>query len=799
MEDGSMALAVGTRLGPYEILSPLGAGGMGEVLKAKDTRLQRTVAIKVLPSELASDAERRSRFEREAHAASALNHRNIATVFDIGEDQGTHYIVMEFVEGNTLREFLDEGPLSTETMLPLATQIAEGLAKAHAAGIVHRDLKPENVMVTDDGLVKIVDFGLAKLMPQGPDVESEALTETRATQVGAVLGTVPYMSPEQAAGRALDYRSDQFSFGSILFEMATGQRAFKKETIPETLAAIIEDDPEPIRRLNEAVPPELSVIVQRCLAKDPAGRYEATEELATELKAVPETPSVWRARRRALWGAAGVLVAALGVGWGPSLVDLWDRLPGGVTAPSIDSIAVLPLRNLSGDPEQEYFADGMTEALITNLTKVEALRVIARHSAMRYKGTDLSSAEIAKELGVDAVVEGSALRVGDSVRIMAQLIDPETEQALWAESYERDLENVLVLQGEVAQAIAAELEVALTPEETRSLAGAHAVNPEAHDAYLKGSFYWKTLTREGLDTAQRYFELALEKDPSFSAAYAGLAWVWADRQQMGIAPPHEAGPKGKAAALRAIALDDSSAAAHGALGAIRTWTDWDWDGAEKAWRRALELDPKAANAHAYFAHFLAIAGRIDEAVLHSERAIELDPYNALFHALYAQVLYSARRYDETMAAARTALAMDPAMGVATDALYSAFVMKGMRDERLALQRERIAGTPEQVAAFEQGLAEVGYDGAWRRVADLLVAWHESGVPHHAARPKAIANWYRGAGEYEKAMDWLEKAFDQHDPGLPYINIEPKYDPLRSDPRFQDLLRRMNLPQAEVGS
>jgi TolB-like protein/Tfp pilus assembly protein PilF/predicted Ser/Thr protein kinase len=796
-----MSVPSGRRLGPYEILSPIGAGGMGEVLKARDTRLQRTVAIKVLPSELSSDAERRSRFEREAHAASALNHPNITTVFDIGEDEGTHYIVMELVEGKTLRELMHEGPLSTETMLPLATQIAEGLAKAHSAGIVHRDLKPENVMVTEDGLVKILDFGLAKLVPQGAGEGSEAPTETRVTQEGVYLGTVPYMSPEQAANRRLDYRSDQFSFGSILYEMATGKRAFKKDTVPETLAAIIEDEPEPIRKLNEAVPAELSVIVERCLAKGPAQRYESTGDLAKELKAVPEAPSPWRARRRVLSGTGAVVVVLLAAALGPKLRGLWDQLTTRAGPAPIESLAVLPLRNLSGDPEQEYFADGMTEALITDLAKLSGLKVIAPHSAMRYKGTDKPLAEVARELGVDALVEGSALRAGNSVRIMAQLIDPKTEQALWAESYERALENVLVLQGEVAQAIAGELAVSLTPDETRRMAAARPVNPEAYDAYLKGSFYWKTLTPEGLDTAERYFELALEKDPSYAPAYAGLAWVWADRQQMGITPPHEAGPKGKAAARRAIALDDSSAEAHGALGAIRTWTDWDWDGAGEAWRRALKLDPQAANAHAYFAHFLLITGRTEEAIRHSERAIELDPYNALFHALYAQVLGITRRHDDAMAAARTALAMDPGMGVAADALNSVFVAKGMRDEQLALQRERIAGNPELVAAFEQGLVEGGYEGAMRRVADLLAAWYEADAPRPGwiGTPASIAEFYNWAGDHERRMDWLEKGHEVRDPMLPYVASCPLSDPLRPDPRFQELLRKMNLPQAEVGS
>jgi tetratricopeptide (TPR) repeat protein len=449
----------------------------------------------------------------------------------------------------------------------------------------------------------------------------------------------------------------------------------------------------------------------------------------------------------------------------------------------------------------------MTEALITDLAKIGALKVISRSSAMRYKGTDKPLEEIARELNVDVLVEGSALRAGGSVRIMAQLIDPETEQALWAESYERDLENVLLLQSEVAQAIAREVQVALTPDETERLAAVRTVNPEAHDAYLQGSYHWKKLNPEDLDTAQRYFDLALEIDPSYAPAYAGLAWVWAARQQMQITHPREAGPKAKAAAQRAVELDDGSAGAHEALAVIMTWTDWDWAGAGPEWRRAIELDPNAANAHAYYAHFLIVMGRIDEAVPHSEKALELDPFNALFHGLYSMVLENARRHDDAIAAARTALTLQPNLGMARNALQHAFVSKGMRDENLAVQRERNANDPEREAAFEQGLADAGYEGAYRRLADLLAARYEEsgGMPETGVRsaglswrgrvfmPVAIAWRYIYAGDYDSAMDWLEEAYDIHEPALPYIGTSPLYDPLRSNPRFQDLLRRMNLP------
>jgi TolB-like protein/Tfp pilus assembly protein PilF len=468
----------------------------------------------------------------------------------------------------------------------------------------------------------------------------------------------------------------------------------------------------------------------------------------------------------------------------------------------IESIAVLPLRNLSGDPEQEYFVDAMTETLITNLAKIGALKVTSRSSAMRYKDTDKPLAEIARELDVDAVVEGSAMRAGDSVRVMAQLIDPETGQALWAESYERDFANVLLLQSEVAQAIAGEVQVALTPEEAGRLAGAGTVNPEAHDNYLKGSYHWKKQTPADLDTAQRYFELALEKDPSYTPAYEGLAWVWAVRQQLAIVPPDEAGPKAKAAALQAVELDDGSAGAHAALALVKTLTDWDWTGAEAEWRRALELDPDSADAHAFFGYFLAITGRAEEGVSHAERAIELDPFNALFHGLSATVLYFDRRYDDAIAAARTALASQPDMQLAGNALQLVLYAKGMGDEHMADRRDWIAGDPELVAAFDEGLADGGPEGAHRRIADLLAARLEKSG--QAVAPggfgiMGVAQQYLFAGDFYRAIESLEKAYEARSPNVLDIGHGPLWDPLRSNPRFQDLVHGLNLPMSGPAS
>ena len=586
-----MPLSPGTKLGQYEIVEAISTGGMEEVYRARDTKLDRDVAIKVIRQELASDPERLKRFEQEARAASALNHPNIITIHNIREHRGTPYIVIEFVEGQTLREILSEGPLPTKRPLQLATQMADGLAKAHAARIVHRDLKPANIMVTTDGFVKILDFGVAKLIPEPAEVSSERTTVSRRTGEGSIVDTVPYMSPEQAAGRPVGYRSNQFAFGSLLYEMATGNVAFKRDTVPHTQVAIIEDEPEPIKKLNDEIPTQLSAIVERCLAKDPEKRYESTAELATELKNVPETSHAWRARRWVLWATAALLATFLVWAFGPNLVRLSKRVLPSTTRAPIESIAVLPLHNLSDDPEQEYFADGLTEALITDLAKIRALKMISRTSAMRYKGTDKPLSEIAQELNVDAVIEGSALRVGDRVRITTQLIDVETDQALWAETYERDFQDLLVLQSEVARAVAREVRVKLTPEEREGLTRRRQVDPKAHEAYLKGRYYWNKRTINAFEQSIEFFDQAIQVDSSYAVANAGLADSYNMLGAFRARPPIEAFSRSKALALKALEIDETIAEAHASLAFAKFKMDWDWRGAEEGFKRSIEFNP----------------------------------------------------------------------------------------------------------------------------------------------------------------------------------------------------------------
>jgi TolB-like protein len=772
---------------------------MGEVWRARDERLGRDVAIKLLPAEFAADRERLKRFEREARATAALSHPNILAVHDIGIHEGVPYLVEELLEGESLKERLDRGSLTQPEALRIAGEIARGLAAAHEKGIVHRDLKPGNVFLTRDGTVKILDFGLAKLVPTVPSEEAETLTQapTATTQLGGVLGTVAYMAPEQARGKAVDQRADVFAFGVVLYEMLTGERPFRGATGTDVVAAILKDEPAP---LPANVPQSVTAVVTRCLAKDPDRRYQrgsevraALEALRSGVAAVP-APSWLTARPHRWWVMAGTLLAAaIAVGLALDVGGLRGRMLGsrGGSARSI-KLAVLPFANLSGDPEQEYLSDGLTQEMISQLGRLhpQSLSVIARTSVMRYKKTETPIDQIGHELGVDYVLEGSAQRESGRIRISAELIEVKEQTQLWAEVYERELSGILALQSDVAQKVAAALALKLLPAEQARLANARTVNPEAYEAYLRGSYHWRRLTKADIDTAKRYFELALEKEPSYAPAYEGLAWVWAAYRQMGIIPPLESGPKAKAAALRAIELDEDSAEAHHAMAVVKTWVDWDWAGAEREWKQALELDPNGATMHAYYAHFLAITGRLEEAIPHSQRALELDPFNALLHSLHAGVLNYQGRYEEAEAAARTALKLQPDAPIGTSQLAAALFGQGKREDYLALEREWAASDPDRAAALERGLAEAGYEGALRRVADLLAARYERRSDGVAAM--SIAYRYLRCGDTNQTIHWLERAYEDRDPNLPYIG-RPCWAPLRADPRFQDLLRRMNLP------
>ncbi|MBN1270630.1 MAG: protein kinase [Candidatus Aminicenantes bacterium] len=778
------SLRKGTTLaGRYTIIEELGRGGMGVVYKAEDTKLKRTVALKFLPPELTHVPEVKARFIREAQAAAALDHPNICTVHEFDETEATTFISMAYVEGQSLRKKIESGPLGMEEAINIATQVAEGLQEAHKKGIVHRDIKSGNILVTDNGQVKIMDFGLAR--------KTEG---TLLTREGSTMGTIAYMSPEQAKGEKVDHRTDIWSFGVVLYEMLTGQLPFRGEHEQAVVYSIRKDKPEPISNVKPEISASIEQVVNKALEKNPDKRYQQIDDLLDDLKSisagiVPEEirtrikKEKLRKRKRAfLYGGAATLVISAVV-----LALLLFTGP----AEAIDSIAVLPLENMTGDAEQQYFVDGVTDELIGQLGQISGLqRVISRTSVMRYKDTEKSLPEIAQELKVDALVEGTVYQVGENVSIKLQLFDalPE-ERNLWTKRYDRPKTDVLVMYAEMARAIADNIQVKLTADETSRFADARQVDPESYDAYLKGLPHLNKLTPEGIKIAQQYFDLALEIEPNNALAHVGISLVWMDRYQMGIASRQESLPLTKAAIEKALELDNTLAEAHWALGAIKCWDEWDWEGAEKEFLQAYRLNPNHAGAHGAYSQLLCHVRRINEALPHIELALELDPLNPMWHLFYGIVLSHHCRYDDAIAAYRTALDIAPNYPIALGNLAGALGEKGMYNEKFAIYRRIHADDAELTMALEDGFEKAGCMGAYRGLADLKADWYRKPGKNVAA--KEIADAYLEAGNYDLAIDWYEKAYEEHDPNLPYISMVG--NPLRSHPRFQELLRKMNLP------
>jgi serine/threonine protein kinase len=769
--------------GRYQIIEELGRGGMGVVYKAVDNKLKRTVALKFLPLEWTYDAQAKDRFIREAQAAAVLDHPNICTVHEINEEEAEPFITMEFIDGQSLRQKIAGKPMDQSQAFDIAIQAAEGLKEAHTKGIIHRDIKPGNIMLTAAGQVKIMDFGLAKV-----------LGESLLTKEAVTMGTVTYMSPEQVRGEILDHRTDIWSLGVVLYEMLTGQAPFKGDHEQSLMYAIVNKEPEPLSKTQAKTSKGLENVVHTALAKDPAERYQSMGEFLEDLKAVAEGLKPLKAKTRVFRGKilglkkihAYAGIGALVVFFALVIIFL---IPG--RGHAYESLAVLPLENLSGDPQQEYFSDGMHDALITNLGKVGGLkRVIARSSVMRFKGTKTPLSKVAQELKVDALITGSVLRSGNRVRVSAQLINPATEAQIWAQSYDRDVRDILSLQNEIVSAITTEVKVQLTPQDKRRLTGARQVNPEAYEAYLKGLFHWYKLTKTDLDSALKYFELALEKDPEYAPAYAGICMVWGGYQQQGLVPAAEAMPRERAAALRALELDDTLAEVHYVLAGMHAWADWDWANGEKSYRLAIELNPNYPDPRVYYSHLLYMLRRPEEAMAQIKRALELDPLNALFRAVYAMNLMYARRYDDAIALLRDTLKASPNDLVALSALRSAYHMKHMYKEALEIWKASYAarGDKEALEALARGSAENGYQGGLQRVAEMLI---------ERSRTKYVTPWqigtlYTRAGKNQEALDWLEKAYEAHDGNTPYLSVDPIFDDLRADPRFQNILRRMNL-------
>jgi len=804
-----MALAAGTRLGAYEVRGALGAGGMGEVYRARDPRLRRDVAIKVLPDRLTGDPSALARFEREAKTLAALSHPNILTIFDVGSENGISFVVMELLPGETLSSRIAQYRPDWPEAVRMGIEIADGLSSAHTRGITHRDLKPENIFVIRDGHIKILDFGLASSAVDFNPAETESgSTAGLATATGVIVGTVPYMSPEQLKGIRADARSDIFSFGCVLQETITGKNPFVRATRAETVSAILTEAAPSLKQFDPTIPAELDQAVKHCLSKEPDQRFQSAGDLAFHLRQILNTVSsasgrtqvrrrVTRFNARTAQTAVAVVLLLLGA------LGYWiGARHSPVVLPQFKAIAVLPLQNYSGDPQQEYFVDGMTDSVIADLGKIRDMRVISRTSVMPFKNSKKSLREIANELHADAVIEGSVMRSADRVRISVQLIDAARDQHLWAESYERELKDVFALQSQVAQAIAQQVHAVVTPEEQKRIAGKRAIDPEVYELYLKGRHIMERGGLEDVRKAIDYFESGLAKDPHNALLYTGLADAYIDKMMDVHESPVEATTKARAAAEKALQLDDSLAEAHTSLGMIKLSYDWDWAGAEHEFKRAMELNPGYPLAYVMYGQYLTMVGRQTDAIPYFEKAHRLDP---LFGQSYRGEGYScfmAHKYDEAIVQYRKALELEP------DAFtYFGLVLARAEEGDYATaiseaeKATKVDSSPLLLTSLASAYARAGRRADANRVLWRLQeiwerqgrapAWHTARSPYVC--PYEVAGVYAQLGETDRAFDWLDKAYRNRS-CLYWLRVDPRFDSIRSDPRFQELLAKMNFPQ-----
>lgn len=831
----------GTKLGRYEIRAKIGAGGMGDVYRARDRVVNRDVALKVLPTNFAADRERLQRFKQEAQAAASLNHPHIAHIYEIGEIDGLHFIAMEFVDGQSLREFIRSDDADVPKLLRYLQQAAEGLAKAHAAGIVHRDLKPENIMISRDGFAKILDFGLAKLVEpsktwssSGSDVATVLENLSRS---GVILGTVGYMSPEQAQGRTgeIDQRSDIFSFGCIFFEALTGKKAFPGEDAIDSLNKIIREPAPSINTIRPELPFELQKIVRRCLEKDPEERYQSIKDVAIDLRELrselaasglhisapgsadsgigtysgalagaPQTSGggtaapplslttqassaeyvvseIKRNKTASILIAGLVLISLVG-----GALALRSYMKKGDAEVAIDSIAVLPFVNQNNDPETDYRSDGLTESIINSLAQLPNLRVIARSSVFRYKGKEADPIAAGKELGVRAVLTGRIIQRGDSLTISTELIDVRENKQLWGEQYSENVSDLLSMQRAIANQITSNLRLKLSaPDQTR-LEKHYTDSPEAYQAYLKGRFHWNQRTAESMEKSVEYLDQAIQKDPSYALAYAALADTWFSRGWYRYVIPKEAYEKARVAATRALEIDDRLAEGHAIMAAIKTTYEWDWPGAEREFKLAIQLNPNYATAHQRYSLFLPVTGRLDEAIAEARKARELDPLSLPLNENVGDILYLARRYPEAIEQLRRTIDLDPNYGVARGTLAKVYEAQGLYDKAL---EERLHGAqPDSAAQMRKLFAASGIRGVWQYRLDQLL---ERAKTEYVS-PADIALFYARLNEKDQSFAWLEKAMDERSILFNYLIADARFDNLRPDPRFAELVKRVGL-------
>ena len=783
-----MLLSVGDKLGPYEIVGLIGAGGMGEVYRARDSRLNRDVALKVLPGHLASDPQAMARFDREAKAVAALSHPNILVLYDVGADASIHYVVTELLDGETLRERIARGPLPWRKAAEMGAAIAEGLAAAHSKGIVHQDIKPANIFLTSDGRVKILDFGLAQV--RRPPTEDESTVTLTEAANPTVMGTIGYMSPEQVRGEKAQAAGDVFSLGCVLYEMVSGRRAFTGKSASDTLAAILKEEPPPLADSAKPGAPEFERVIERCLAKSPAQRFHSAHDLAFALRSLSSPAGEHKAAmplarfsRRAVAGLIVVVISILAAAG----FYYWRSRAG----QGIDSLAVLPFVNSSGSPDADYLSDGITESLMDSLSQLPSLKVMSHDAVFRYKGKNPDARAVGRELGVRAVLTGRIVQRGDNLSVSAELVDVAGNAHLWGEQYDRRVADALAVQREIAAEISGKLRARLSNERKTQIARRQTENPEAYQLYLKGHYYASKFDTENLNKGLDYFHQALALDPNYALAYQGIAGYY-NLATDWLMPATEAGPKAEEAARKALEIDDSLIEAHVDLAAQYFWYDFDWAAADRELRRVFELDPNYAPAHVVRGWYLIDLSRFDEGVNEGRRAEALDPLALDVALVLGFDLYYAHRYDEAATQLHKCLDLEPNFWPAYYWLAQVYQQQGKFPEAIAaLQKAR--GIEDRIAAplaeLAHAYAASGRRAEARQALEELLARSKTG---HVSK-YLIATVYAALGDKNEALTRLEQAYSERSWYLGFLKSDPELDSLRSEPRFQDLVRRMNFP------